>query len=228
MMMRHGLLGSIACLLLTSPVPADTVADWAEKTTDIATEGPTTIRTMALAQAAVYEAVNAITARYPHDRVDLGPAQGASLAAAIAAASKVVLVHEAPALHLRSETAYVLAIEGITDNDARARGIAVGERAAADVLEKHKNDIGHPEPYRPLTPPGVFVPTTLPLGVAVAQQRPWFLKSASQFRPGPPPALSSEAWARDYNETKSIGAVNSTVRTPEQTAIARFLGHRPA
>jgi hypothetical protein len=48
------------------------------------------------------------------------------------------------------------------------------------------------------------------------------LKSASQFRPGPPPELKSAVWARDYNETKTFGAVNSSVRTAEQTDIARF------
>ncbi len=45
---------------------------------------------------------------------------------------------------------------------------------------------------------------------------------ADQFRPGPPPDLGSETWARDYNEIKALGAVNSTQRTPEQTAIAKF------
>jgi hypothetical protein len=102
------------------------------------------------------------------------------------------------------------------------RGISVGERAAADVVEKHANDIGKIEPYRPLTTPGVYVPTTFPLGYAVAQHRPWFMKSAAQFRPGPPPALTSALWARDYNEIKAIGSATSTVRTAEQNAIAQF------
>jgi hypothetical protein len=48
------------------------------------------------------------------------------------------------------------------------------------------------------------------------------MKSAAQFRPGPPPALTSALWARDYNEIKAIGSATSTVRTPEQTEIARF------
>ena len=66
------------------------------------------------------------------------------------------------------------------------------------------------------------MPTTFPLGYSVAQHKPWFLKTAAQFRPGPPPALKSALWARDYNEVKSIGAVQSTVRTAEQTDIGRF------
>jgi len=48
------------------------------------------------------------------------------------------------------------------------------------------------------------------------------MTSCDQFRPGPPPALASELWARDYNEIKAVGAKNSTTRTPAQTEIARF------
>ncbi len=215
-------LGSILCLLMGFDARADIVADWAYATTEIATDGPNTVRTMALAQNAVYEAVNAITARYPRDRVDLGPAQGASIDAAVAAASHIVLLHEAPALKAQTDKLYNQTLDQLADDAARTRGINIGERAAADVLGKHTDDLGDPEPYRPLTAPGVYVPTTFPLGVAVAQHKPWFLKSATQFRPGPPPALSSEQWARDYNEIKAVGAANSTVRTPEQTAIAQF------
>ena len=77
--------GAIALLLAALGARADTVADWADKTTEIATDSPNTIRTMALAQSAVYEAVNAITAHFPQDRVDLGPAEGASIDAPAAA-----------------------------------------------------------------------------------------------------------------------------------------------
>lgn len=221
-MKAHIRLGAIAIGLAAFAAHADTVADWADTTTRIATDGPNTIRTIALAQSAVYEAVNAITRRYPRDLVDLGPAQGASIDAAIAAASRAVLLHEALALKAQTESAYQKALAAIPDDAARASGIALGERAAADVLGKHTDDIGNIEPYRPLTSPGVYVPTTFPLGYAVAQHKPWFLKSASQLRPGPPPALKGALWARDYNEIKSIGALESTTRNSEQTAIGRF------
>jgi len=212
----------LGTLLVAGAARADVVADWADITTEIATDGPNTIRTMALAQSAVYEAVNAITARYSKERVDLGSAEGASIPAAVAAASRSVLLHEAPALGQRTDAIYQKAIAAITDNAARARGITLGERAAADVISKHTDDIPKIDPYRPLTSPGIYVPTTFPLGYATAQHKPWFLKSAQQFRPGPPPSLKSTQWARDYNEIKAIGSATSTVRTPEQTAVARF------
>jgi hypothetical protein len=219
---RFRVLGSIALLLLTVSARADTVANWAYTTTEIATDGPNTLLTMALVENAVYEAVNAITSRYPRDRVDLGPAGGASIDAAIAAASRTVLLHEAPVLKTKIEAAYEQTLASVDAEPARTSGIRVGERAAADVLAKHKNDIGRTEPYRPLTSPGVYVPTTFPLGYAFAQHRPWFMKSPEEFRPGPPPALTSALWARDYNEIKAVGSAASTARSPKETAIAQF------
>ncbi|GAC1699878.1 MAG: vanadium-dependent haloperoxidase [Steroidobacteraceae bacterium] len=215
-------LAPLALLPLVFAVRADIVADWADTCTQIASDGPNTVHTMALAQSAVYEAVNAITGRFPRDRVDLGRAQGASIEAAVAAASRAVLLHEAPALADRIETAYQQAVGVIAAGDARSRGVGVGERAAADVLAKHAGDIGALVPYRPVTSPGVYVPTTIPTGWALPQQRPWFLQSAAQLRPGPPPPLTSALWARDYNELRAVGGTASTSRTAEQTSIARF------
>src|SRR5579863_5938129 len=198
--MRRCLRGffPIVLLLVSFSARADVVTDWADRTTEIADDGSNTVRTMALAQSAVYEAVNAITARYPHDRVDLGSAQGASVESAVAAASRAVLLHEAPTLKDKVEATYARALATIAEGEARTRGIGVGERAAADVLTKHSHDLDSIEPYRPAASPGVYVPTTIPTGWSLGQHRPWFLKSPAQFRPGPPPALKSALWARDY------------------------------
>jgi PAP2 superfamily len=133
-----------------------------------------------------------------------------------------VLLHEAPALSDKTDAAYARALAAIAEGGARTTGIGVGERAAADVLTKHSHDLDSIGPYRPVTSPGVYVPTTIPTGWSLGEHRPWFMKNASQFRPVPPPALKSALWARDYNEVKSVGSATSTVRTAEQSAIARF------
>ena len=78
------------------------------------------------------------------------------------------------------------------------------------------------ETYRPHTTAGVYVPTVIPVVPQWPQRKPWVMTSAAQFRPGPPPTLTSEVWARDYNEIKALGGKNSTRRTAEQTEIARF------
>src|SRR6516165_4693787 len=125
-------LGAMTLLFLACGTRAEPVANWADTTTAIATDGPNTIRTLALAQSAVYEAVNAITGKYPRDRVDLGATQDTSMDAAIAAASRAVLEHEAPSLKDRTESAYLSALSRLVHDGARDRGIALGERAAAD------------------------------------------------------------------------------------------------
>ena len=66
------------------------------------------------------------------------------------------------------------------------------------------------------------MPTATPAVPQWPQRKPWLMASAAQFRPGPPPALTSEAWARDYNEVKALGGKTSTRRSAEQTEIARF------
>lgn len=79
-----------------------------------------------------------------------------------------------------------------------------------------------PDSYRPHTAPGVYVPTTLPVAPHWGKRRPWVMVSGDQFRPGPPPQLTSELWARDYNEVKLLGGRDSAERSAENTAIARF------
>ena len=64
-----------------------------------------------------------------------------------------------------------------------------------------------------------YAPAVLPGWGNVA---PFTLLSASQFWLAGPPALTSEIYARDYNEIKSVGGKVSTVRTADQTDIARF------
>jgi hypothetical protein len=51
---------------------------------------------------------------------------------------------------------------------------------------------------------------------------PFTIKSSSQFRPKPPPALTSPEYTRDYNEVRAVGALNSSSRTFEQTDLAQF------
>ena len=63
-----------------------------------------------------------------------------------------------------------------------------------------------PEAYRPHTAPGQYVPTAAPAIPQWPQRKPWLMASASQFRPGPPPALAGERWARDFNEVRELGA----------------------
>ena len=218
---------ALASLLGVPTAMADVVTDWNVTANDIVIAAglppPPANRTLAMVQTAVYEAANAITKRYPADQVTLNASPDASVAAAVAAANRVVLSHLAPSQQAAVDKAYATALAAIADGPAKTAGIAVGEQAAAAVFAWRADDnAGMAERYRPTTTAGAYVPTTIPAVPQWVQRKPWVMTACDQFRPGPPPALTSETWARDYNEIKTIGAKNSTTRTAAQTETARF------
>ena len=216
-----------AALLGSAGASADPVCDWNAKLGEIVVTArmgpPPANRAMAIASTAVYEAVNAITMRYPARRLQLRAAPGASVEAAIAAANRTALVKLLPSQQAAIESLYQAALARIADAPAKAAGIAVGEQAASAIVAMRADDgAAANEAYRPTTAPGVYVPTIVPAATHWPQRKPWLMSSASQFRPGPPPALTSALWARDYNEVKELGGKSSARRTPEQTRIAGF------
>ena len=196
---------------------ADVVTDWNAKTGNFIAEAklgtPPAIRVLALAQTAAYAAVTAATAG--------GVAAAAD--AAVAAAHRAVLVKLLPTQQAAIEAAYQTSLAAIAEGPAKAAGIAAGEKAAADVFAQRAGDSpAAAETYRPHAVAGAYVPTVTPAVAHWPQRKPWLLVSAAQLRPAAPPALTSEAWARDYNDVKALGSKASAQRTPEQTEIARF------
>lgn len=216
----------LACVGV-SMAKADAVTDWNTKANDIlaAAKLPPhpSYRTMAIVQAAVYEAVNAITQRYPRTGVTLRAPRGASVEAAVAAANHAVLSKLVPTQQASIDSAYQAALSVIPAVEAKTAGVAAGEKAAAAILAWRADDgAAAAEGYRPRTTAGAYVPTAVPAAPQWPQRKPWVMASADQFRPGPPPSLASEQWARDYNEIKVVGARNSAQRSADQSTVARF------
>ena len=148
---------------------------------------------------------------------------GASAEAAAAAAGHAVLTSFYPNQQKRLDAALSGFLGKVPDGDAKTKGIALGKKAAADMIALRANDgFGTPETYRPYTTAGVYVPTVIPINSSVSATTPWIMTSASQLRPPPPPALDSETWTKDVNESGELGGLESTKRTAEQTDIARF------
>jgi hypothetical protein len=182
-------------------------------------------RVMAIVQVAVHDAVNGITGRYA-TYLSPGPApQNASPeAAAIAAAHHALRNIFGPG---NLDTLYLasLAAHGLSASDP---GVAYGQSAAAAILAARANDNSAQAQFNYTAPgagmPGVWVPLTSAPALLPGwgDVTPFVLQSTSQFRLPPPPALDSERYARDYNEIKEIGALNSATRTLEQTQIATF------
>ncbi|HST07749.1 MAG TPA: hypothetical protein VLJ83_06225 [Gemmatimonadaceae bacterium] len=216
-----------AALLIPSLCSADAVLDWNEVALArvvAARQGPPDgARTLAMMHLAMFEAINAIEHRYaPYSFKGRAPA-GASADAAAAAAASSVLLKLFPDQAQVVQAAYSASLAAIPDGNAKSAGIALGNEVAAQCAAmRDKDGTGSAAPWRPVTAAGVYVATMLPAATEWPKVKPWFMKDGAQFRPGPPPALASAEWARDYNEIKSVGAKASTTRTAEQTEVARF------
>jgi hypothetical protein len=208
-------------------------------------------RTLAMVQGSVHDALNAITRRYTAYYFEGTGEAGASPDAAVAAAAHTVLVGVIPGVGTPAqkiaalalvEDAYLTALSRGGDAAAKTKGVAVGRAAGSAMLALRQDDGTTKEAlYIPGTGPGKWRPHPNPdppdppiankdltLGYAPAllpgwgSVTPFTLLSASQFWLPGPPSLTSEAYARDYNEIKRVGGRVSEARTAEQTEIARF------
>ena len=216
-----------ASLAAVPPANADVVTDWNVKANTICAAAklppPAAYRTMAIVQTATYEALNAVRRSQPAVREAREADWGASADAAVAAANHAALSKLVPSQLTEIDKEFQRAVAAVPDGPAKAAGLAAGEQAAASVMRWRAEDgATATETYRPRTTAGVYVPTSLPAAPQWPYRRPWVMVRADEFRPGPPPRLSSERWARDFNEIKALGGRESTRRSATQTEIARF------
>ena len=182
-------------------------------------------RSFAMVSGAAYDAVNAILGTPYQPLLAAPPATGReSIEAAVATAYYQVLATVLPAQADRLRAQYDEALAAIPDGPAERDGIAVGGRAAATMIAARENDGSDADAQWAVgTEPGQWRPTP-PLntgdGAEVADIKPFLVPSAAMFRTAGPPALTTAAYARDLNEVKAIGKVDSTVRTVDQTEAA--------
>jgi len=229
--MRAMMMGMAAAAALAGaqPAAADTVSDWWEFAGRIAPymasgNTPEQGRAVTRASLAMFEAVNAIDRRYESYLDFPAGDPAASQDAAAATAAYTVMLHHFPAQKTALDDSYAIAMAAITDEAAREAGRRIGEQAARAAIAAGGIDPAlSATPYRPRTTPGVWVATQLPQieGYAVTY-RPWVMPAADALRPPPPPALTSERWARDYEEVRRVGGKTSAERTPHQTLMARY------
>jgi hypothetical protein len=229
---RGVLILSLLMVLGRSPVWADEVTKWNETATLAATvTNPLhQSRLFAMTHAAIHDALNAISRRYHPYALDIQVTPEASLEAAVATAAHAVLVDQLPTQETVFNDAYAASLALIPDDLAKSAGVAVGEAAAAVMLALRIADGSaeaqfaytpgiNPGDYQ-FTPPNDNPPFVLLPGWGDVS--PFVLDDSSQFRPGPPYALTSKKYAADLNEVKSLGAKLGSVRTAEQTEIALF------
>ena len=187
---------------------------------------------VAMVQGAVYGAVNAVDRHGKPYLVNRSFPKASAEAAAATAAYKVLsALFPSGAL----DTAYATSLQGISPGASKDQGIEVGTMAADAMLaEGHDGRTvigctfgsGAAGEWMPLAGPG-GVPLCDPTPW-VANAKPFVLNSPSQFRTAGPYKLTSPEWAADFNEVKSLGAVDSTTRTADQTHAAAFWQTNPA
>jgi hypothetical protein len=243
---RRALLAcaTTAAMLLVPPVAqADVIQDWnviAQNETVLlrpSAHGQT--RGTAMVEGAVYDAVNAIDGGhqpYLLDLDDVGAQPWVSQDAAAATAAYRVLKAITPSTrHAGLDASYATTLAGIPDGPIEAGGVAAGEAAAAAMLASRQDD-GFMAAFNPVigTGPGDWRPLGWPATPAfdpdgwVSNEKPFLIKDPSRYRSKGPNELTSKKYARDFNEVKAIGALNSSTRTADQTAAAVFWQVAPA
>ena len=185
-------------------------------------------RHQVMVHIAMHDALNAIRPRFDQYAY-FGRSHGANPIAAAAKAAHDVLVAVYPAQQATLDAELATWLATVPNGSKKTKALTLGAKAAAAIVALRQNDgtdvdLLSPD-YTPGTQPGdyQFVP---PYDSAFAVDfrfaRPFGLKSPEQFRVPPPPALKSRAYGKAYNEVKSVGAINSTTRTPDQSNYANW------
>jgi hypothetical protein len=190
-------------------------------------------RTMAIAQIAVYDAINGILREGDPVLVDLRGPRDASAEAAAAAAARTTLDALLPTQQPAIDSFFQTSLAQIGTGERVDRGVRFGDRVAEAVLAARANDGagGTPPPFTPGTGPGEYQLTPPAFAPAAFTQTahvtPFVLRTPAQFRPAPPPALTSPQYAEDFAEVHALGELSSTTRTADETAVGRFWGAAP-
>jgi hypothetical protein len=187
----------------------------------------------AIVQLAVFEAVNSITHRYrPYLGTITAPPDASPEAAAIEAAYQMLSIYF-PASQATLYADLTNSMQSIPDGSAKNDGIATGDAAAAAMIALRANDGSSPALFFPPGPPvpgdwqsTVSCPTINGIGEGIAFQwanvTPFGISSAKDFLLDPPPTLTSNEYAKAYNEVMTVGSLNSTTRPPDRTNVALF------
>lgn len=228
-----GLFISLA-LVSTSPASADVVTDWNEIATQTIVSplavppraGGAAFLDFAMVHLAMHDAIQAFERRYDPYGDPIPDATGSPIAAAASAAYEV-LADRFPAQAGSLHTTFLNYLDGLDlEGDP---GVGVGQDAAAQIISLRMGDgsfPSNPEIFTGGTQPGEWRPTLpafAPMAVPwLGDVVPFALKSSTQLFAPPPPHLTSDRYARDYNEVKALGRATNSSRTQEQTDLALF------
>jgi len=250
-MKRLATLAAAAALLMTAPAALarpghhhhrahgsgaqpDAVIQWNRIVLGILrTRGaqPATIhatRSLAIVHAAIYDSVDSVDHAGAPYLVRVRAPRGTSAEAAADAAAHDTLVALYPALAASIDQGEAALLAQVPPSARRDAGVRVGQQVARAVLAARAADGSATTPpmLAPGTTPGAYRPDPPAFAPAVFTQwpqvTPFVLRRGDQFRSDPPPALAGPEYAAALNEVQSLGRVDSTARTPDQTEVAKF------
>jgi hypothetical protein len=232
---------ALIALSASASARADAVSDWNVNSVNalVGTAGQSpTVSTihLAMVHGAVYDAVNSIDERYEPYLVEVRARDWYSKDAAAATAAYRMLLGIVPAQEAALTPLYNASLVSIPAGRAKDGGVMVGEIAAAAMLAARKGDgrggaYRFPAPATPMDPwpVGQWRPVLPAFGndpaAWIKDVKPFVIRDP--YASPAPYALASKRYAREFDEVKSVGALNSKTRTADQTDQARFWAEGP-
>jgi PAP2 superfamily len=227
----------VTLLLNSTAVRADVVLDWNEIAVNTAIANGQSpfaqARYAAIVQLAVFEAVNAIKGDYqPYLGTITAPPEASAEAAAIQAAYRVLSTYF-PASAATLDAALAISLGSIPNGQPKNDGITTGDAAALAMIALRTNDGSSPAQFKipgPLVPGEWQATPSCPIvnGIAVGaffhwqNVTPFGISKANDFLLGPPPALTSNSYAKAYNEVMTVGSIDSTERPQDRANVVLF------
>jgi hypothetical protein len=232
-MVRLACMLTVGLLLVSAAAKADSVLDWNTIAVNTAVANNANPfaqgRYAAIVQLAVFEAVNSITVEYQPYLGTITQRPGASPdAAAIEAAYKVLSHYFGTNSQTDLDTARTSSLSLIPDGTAKDQGILTGDEAAQAMIDLRANDGSATPPLTTIPGPAAPGVYQLTKGCAAAIAYNWQfvvpfgIPSARDYLLWPPPALTSEAYTKAYNEVMTVGEIDSTARPQHDADLALF------
>jgi hypothetical protein len=209
---------------------ADAVTDWNVIALNATAVPPNSIlqsRVLAIVHGAIHDTVRAVDRKGDAYAFDVAAPPGTSVDAAVATTAHAVLVRLAPMQRPMLDAALTATLARIADGRGKADGISIGTQVAEKLLALRQADGADAKAiFTPKPGPGLYQPTPPHNLPAILPHwgnvTPFVLRTRSGLEFQGPPAITSGAFARDFEEVKNVGARNSTTRTADQTAAAIF------
>lgn len=190
--------------------------------------GPLASRVDAMVHIAMHDALNAISPHYEQYVYKTKGKSSADPFAAAASAAYTVLLGSFPENKSMLDSALEASLSTIPDGMLKAQGKALGIEAGNAMLALRAGDGAFDNPIVMIPPsdvPGVYnvvPPFNFLFAPHWKTMKLFSLQSHDQFRSEPHPALTSDRYAIDFNEIKEVGKLNSTTRTADQSAYAKW------